>query len=105
MCKYCTTRGTSYPVSDEFEDPVQLSDLNCTGFTKLNIPTFDPRSVALACTTKINVKTEANNDTKQSFFCVTILSQHKSLPSSERERILSATKRKPAFGPETEWIC
>ena len=34
----------SSPVRDEFDDPVQLSDLNCTGFRRLKSCTFARRS-------------------------------------------------------------
>ena len=68
-------------MSDEFEEPVQLSDLNCTGFTRLKIPTFDCLSECAACSPNANVKkAQAVADTSNPL----ILSQDWSLPSRQR---------------------
>ena len=64
-----------YPVSDEFEEPVQLSDLNCTGLTKLKIPTFERRSDSFsACSPNITVTAQAKADANNSFFCIILFS-------------------------------
>ena len=65
----CVQRNPS-PVSEEFEEPVQLSDLNCTGLTKLKIPTLERRSDSSACSPIINVKAQATADPSKSFFCI-----------------------------------
>ena len=58
------------PVSEEFDEPVQLSDLNCTGLTKLKIPTLERRSDSSAFSPIINVQAQATADANKSFFCI-----------------------------------